>query len=554
MRVTDQSLLAPLAEKVKQTNFLDGKNTSKDSALIGPPIVEFAPYPRVPGGRRPRTDARQGLIDQDPEFKAFLEDLTNPITKDTSNHNENSPPKEEIKTTPLIEHLREKKAQKDKPTSKSSGKHNRNESKDGKGDNTDKKGPFKSGKDATTAPEKGKRGSRTEKSTKEAVKILNKDAAATTANKNSTAEEKNTPAAEKKRPNATLAAKVLQRDLGIGPAANRRRGSKRELPVDTASKPADTKTAEANNLAEAEKQTAPNLQGEKSADSTPGAKKERHRHSRAERRAHAAAKAEKEKAAAAEQDANAGESKPSTAAPVPTILKKSTAQAQSGGTNASQSPTAKNPPTAPKGANRRTSNPAQDNSSTSGAQPTKVPPVAASAAKSPVRQAFLKHANPSQGITEPLIEAALSTFGKIEKVEIDKRKGFAYVEFADAESLKKAIAASPVKIAQGAVQVLERRDRAGGKSTPNNLPAAPAPTQPSVNQARGGGGQASTRGRGRGRGGGNAGRGRAGQEPSAAAAVKKTQAELAKTTTPTTAAQTTQPTPTATPPAPPDGA
>ena len=72
-------------------------------------------------------------------------------------------------------------------------------------------------------------------------------------------------------------------------------------------------------------------------------------------------------------------------------------------------------------------------------------------------QAFLKHANPSQGITEPLLEEAFAGFGTIKKVEIDKKKGFAYIDFAEPQSLQNAIKASPVKVAQGQVVVLERK-------------------------------------------------------------------------------------------------
>jgi len=52
----------------------------------------------------------------------------------------------------------------------------------------------------------------------------------------------------------------------------------------------------------------------------------------------------------------------------------------------------------------------------------------------------------------------MEVFGSVLFVEIDKRKGFAYVDFASQDSLAKAIAASPVSVAQGAVQVLERKD------------------------------------------------------------------------------------------------
>lgn len=92
------------------------------------------------------------------------------------------------------------------------------------------------------------------------------------------------------------------------------------------------------------------------------------------------------------------------------------------------------------------------NPSSSGSTPTKATP-----APSTATQAFLKHANPSQGITEPLLEVAFASFGTIQKVEIDKKKGFAYIEFAEPQGLQNAIKASPVKVAQGQVVVLERK-------------------------------------------------------------------------------------------------
>ncbi len=45
--------------------------------LIAPPAVEFAIYKKLPGAKK-RSDARQGTIDQDPDFMAFLESLANP--------------------------------------------------------------------------------------------------------------------------------------------------------------------------------------------------------------------------------------------------------------------------------------------------------------------------------------------------------------------------------------------------------------------------------------------------------------------------------------------
>lgn len=95
----------------------------------------------------------------------------------------------------------------------------------------------------------------------------------------------------------------------------------------------------------------------------------------------------------------------------------------------------------------------------------------------------------------------MRAFGSIDKVEIDKRKGFAYVDFAEPEGLLKAMAASPIKIAQGAVQVLERKEKVARNPRFNAPPAGPARGGARGNfAARGGRGS-----RGAARGGGQAG-------------------------------------------------
>jgi len=90
-----------------------------------------------------------------------------------------------------------------------------------------------------------------------------------------------------------------------------------------------------------------------------------------------------------------------------------------------------------------------------------------------------------------LIEQAMKAWGAIDRVEIDKRKGFAYVDFAEPAGLQKAMAASPVKIAQGAVQVLERKEK-----TARAPRLVPPPTGPARGGHAGRGGFA-PRGRGR---------------------------------------------------------
>ena len=107
IHVTKQDHVKALGDHVRTVTFHDATKSWQDPALVGPPTLEYAPYPKMPGGRR-RNDNRQGTIDQDQDFKDFLESLTNPITKPPAAENEGQ--KEKVKTTPLIEALREKKA------------------------------------------------------------------------------------------------------------------------------------------------------------------------------------------------------------------------------------------------------------------------------------------------------------------------------------------------------------------------------------------------------------------------------------------------------------
>ena len=66
-----------------------------------------------------------------------------------------------------------------------------------------------------------------------------------------------------------------------------------------------------------------------------------------------------------------------------------------------------------------------------------------------------------------MLETAFSAFGAVVKAEIDKKKGFGYVDFAEPSGLQKAIAASPVTVAQSQVVVLERKMNPGGEKSRN---------------------------------------------------------------------------------------
>lgn len=416
MHLTKQEYIASLSDKVRDTTFTDARGTSKDAALLGPPTVEFAPYGRVPNSR-PRKDARQSTIDQDQEFKDFLESLTNPIPRSTPVDQENdagTKGKEKVTVTPLVQFLKDKKANKGKEsaTPARASKHARQDSKDSKATAALEN---KSTGSTATPPSPKKRSAqavKVEQAARDAVKVLNKQAASTvkgTASQNQSAvtvattpptvtpnSTANAALADKKRErgNASAAAKILQRDLGLGGNAGGRGG----------------------------RRGTPSAAARSAAGNAPAAAK----------------------AASVSSQPPAATNPSGGAASTPT-----TANA-----NPTKSPTI--PPTGPAAARAPPKAPASStpianpvNAASAPSKPTQPPSTAT--------QAFLKHANPSQGITEPLLEEAFAGFGAITKVEIDKKKGFAYIDFAEPESLQKAIKASPIKVAQGQVVVLERK-------------------------------------------------------------------------------------------------
>lgn len=480
LHVTKPDHVKALGDHVRALSFHDAAKSWQDPVLVGPPTLEYAPYPKMPGGRR-RNDNRQGTIDQDQEFKDFLESLTNPITKPPAPESE--APKDKVKTTPLIEALREKKANRDKPNAKPN-RQARAEAKEDAAERAEKKILTKSTKEnAPTAPDKTRRSNKADKAqaTKDAVKILNKEAASSKTSAAATPADKASagPAPERKRGNVALAKSMLQRDLGVSPAPNRRRGTKREVTSATPdAAPPAKETKPSDDKAKDTAATPPAVSATPDKSAHPNRKE---RPTRAERRAFKANQGDK-----ANDKASTTEAKSQTPAktPAPQILKKpqpTQAQTTPKGPAASRAPpsepvAARNSPAsaqpqAPPAKADSTPTPAANN--TSKAAPAQSVPAPTS------KQAFLKHANPSQGITEPLIEEAMKLFGAIEKVEIDKRKGFAYVDFTEPQGLQKAMAASPIKIAQGAVQVLERKEKVA-RNPRFNGPTPPGP-------ARGGG-------------------------------------------------------------------
>lgn len=413
--------IAPFSDQVRQASFQDARHTSHDAVLLGPPTLEFAPYAKTPGNRV-RKDARQGTIDQDPEFIAFLESLTQPITKPAPvDAAEGEEKKDSVVTTPLVQFIKEKKASKAKDGPSKSSKRSEKEAKQEKVQA--KKLLLRPDKETVPGPSADKKTK--EKTVKEATKAAKQATAATKGGKATSLKEvKETTGAttEKKRErgNVAAAAKILQRDLGLSPSGGRRRGkggsAETGSPKTESSRDSSVPAAEG-----AGRETAP-----KSAKGAPSTT--------------SSAKAKDEGLPSKTSD---------TATP----------------------PTTNPPPAKPgKGAKSK----------------------AATSPAPTATQAFLKHANPSQGVTEALLEIAFSPFGAVTKVEIDKKKGFGYVDFAEPESLQKAMAASPVSVAQSQVVVLERKANPGGEKSRK----ARGDTQPNSGKAKTGEGKTGERGGG----------------------------------------------------------
>lgn len=455
IHVMRKDYIMPLSDAVREKNWEDAKGTFTDPALIGPPTVEFCVYKKVPSGKK-RTDTRQGTIDQDPEFMAFLESLANPTQpRDIeAEHDEGDKSESKVTTTPLVEYLKEKKANRGKDGS--SKKNAKGES--GKG---------KAAKDESSAKKRGK-ASREDKSEKpkETVKILTKKAASEKAPgesvKNSAqsndASNPDATAPKSRRAGIAAAARLLQRDLGLSPGSAHRRARQDAAKADADSK-AETKgltSKDTSSHADSGDRPASPAPSDGAGSQTTkansqGASKSSGRKNRGGKTGDKGKQSE------------AGSSQATASANPPTILKKKQPDAEDKSESAAKTtdtPAVGNPPKSSSKAAQQSSSKA---SSSKPGQKTQV--------SSGGTRAFVKHANASQGVSEASLREALGLFGSVTMVEIDKRKGFAFVDFADHEGLSKAVAGSPVTVGQASVQVLERKEKKPGNQGSANSPA-----------------------------------------------------------------------------------
>jgi regulator of nonsense transcripts 3 len=456
-----------LSEAVRAATWEDAKGTFTNPSLIGPPVVEFSVYKKIPSNRK-RTDARQGTIDQDPEFMAFLEGLANPAAPKEGGETEEGEDAEKIETkvttTPLVEYLKEKKANK----GKESGKGSKASGTKGKGGSKD---------DEPSAKKKGKnvKEEKTEKTPKETVKILTKKAAleqaaegaknaaaqlaanaSAVATSTGSATATATDGPKSRRAGIAAAARILQRDLGLSPGSAHRRARQDAAKADAESKgstaaavpaepavtttdrpasPAPSDAGSQTNKATASKTASRRTRGGRGSEKTKGSE---------------AASHSTPTAANPPILLKKGEIEPSLAALSP----KDAPEADAATTNTSATTTTK---ANAKGAGKQNSQGSQKKQQQQQQQQQQQPPTTVTPGAT---KAFVKHANASQGVTEALIRQTLTaTYGEVTAVDHDKRKGFAYVDFAQHESLARAIAAGPVTIGQASVQIVERKDK-----------------------------------------------------------------------------------------------
>ncbi|KAJ5894871.1 hypothetical protein N7495_006562 [Penicillium taxi] len=441
IHVTSNEHITPLSDHVRQLLFQDARNTMKDPILLGPPILEFSPYAKIPGnGSRNRKDAREGTIDQDPEFIAFLDKMTQPISKatpvDNAEGDEKKRDKKDKVTTPLVQFLRDKKASKAKDSAASKSSRNARSEKESKPEKIQaKKLLQRSDKEvaAPTAEKKGK-GDKTSKESgkaaKQATVATSKSGKASTPSINKETATPALPERKRERGSVAVAKTLIQRDLqGSSSPGGRRRG-----------KGGATETVSPN--AGSPKTNSPKAATPKNGSPKTGSPKTANSRDSS---ALATDKPKKELVVKAGKktlpgaSSTKGKEKENEAV---SIKAHETSNAPPPNTNSTTNAT-------PKSSKANKSKPA--------------------AAPSPTAtQAFLKYLNPSQGVTEASLAATFSPFGAVIKTEIDKKKGFGYVDFADPSALQKAIAASPVTVAQCQVVVLERKANPGGKAQPGS--------------------------------------------------------------------------------------
>lgn len=197
----------------------DAKGTFNNACLIGPPLLEYSIYKKTPLNKR-HGDTRQGTIDQDPEFMAFLEELASPpVFKDATDDIDEMSKSAKVTTTPLVEFLKEKKANKSKEAA-----NKKREARAEKNKAKEEESSKKKGKDAKQ--EKASRVSvkiLTKKGNPEPEQEASKRKQGKDANISTATTDASQDAPKSRRAEIAAAAKALQRDQGLSPGTAHRK-------------------------------------------------------------------------------------------------------------------------------------------------------------------------------------------------------------------------------------------------------------------------------------------------------------------------------------------
>ncbi|KAK3489680.1 Smg-4/UPF3 family-domain-containing protein [Neurospora crassa] len=551
--------LLVLSQAVQNGVWEDAKESYNDPVLNLPPTVELSIHKKIPSDKK-RVDNRQGTIDQEPEFMAFLESLANPDahkTTDTAgepNAEETSAKPEKVTTTPLVEYLKEKKAQRAKEAAlaRSAKQHARQESQGGKtktatatitleelkkrarevkGEKTDKVSEkprdnvkILTRRGASSATAEAAKAANTvasqiQDNTRSSSKADSQTKAAQSSSQSAT---QSTPSGDatselpkSRRAGIAAAARILQRDLGLSPGNAHRKARQEAAKAEADAKASAAATASANAIAaketasrekkekettpapaSSERSSTPANAADSSAVASPSASA-RGRESASGRTRGRRGRGGTTEEGSKSKGTDAGkETKPAEVAtpqppikPTMILKKRDSTQTTPSALSTPSTPVNAQPPAL--SASQKPSSPKQP--STGGRQrgggrggeaKENVQPgnntanTPSTPAPTGPTQAFIKHAHQTQGVTESTLREALQAFGAINSIDL-RKKGLAYVDFADPEALKKAIAASPVTIARASVTILERKSDTdkkedGGKDKDKET-AAPGP-------------------------------------------------------------------------------
>ncbi|KAI6823098.1 hypothetical protein KC335_g4325 [Hortaea werneckii] len=392
IHVVNESVVREFEQRFLNVAFHDKAGTHRHVELKNlQPTIGFATNQRTPLAVKQRLDNRQGTIDQDPEFIAFLESETQPIPKPAAVDAKDDAEHPAVKSTPLIDDLRERKANKAK---NAASKAEKKKEEDGKG--------HASAHSKGVSPQKGTKGAqqdKVEQAAKEAAKAPNKQAGG-----------KATVQQQQQQANAKTAS----------PARSKKQAQTQKQ------QPASAQSA------------SPGASGPPSPalNRNPGPQRQRGNAEGIKKML------QKDLGIKPKQQPEPNQSK-------------ATKQTPQGVASPPASTATSTPPPPAQNKNQPPSGPKANAQNKQAQQPA---PAQANASQ---LKAYLKHANPSQGMTEMLILRSLSEFGEVANVTIDPRKGTAIAVFKDGGSLKKALEAKKVPVANGAVEVFEFKDTGG---------------------------------------------------------------------------------------------